>query len=464
MVDWLADYYENIETYPVKSRVKPGEILDKLQDMVPNLPESMDTIMNDFNEIIMPGITHWQHPKFFGYFPSNTSYPSILAEMLTAGLAQQGMMWETSPAATELEERVMVWLRRLCGLPSHFTGVLQDTASTSTLVALVSARERISNYSINKAGFTDNKRYRVYCSTETHSSIDKAARIAGFGSDNLVKVPVDGRHGMNSKALKEAIYDDLDEGYIPCCVVATVGSTGVGAVDPLREIGQLCKEFKLWMHVDAAYAGTAMVLPIMRNLIIGLDLADSYVFNPHKWLFTNFDCSAYYVADKEALIRTFEILPEYLKTDTRGKVTDYRDWGLQLGRRFRALKLWFVLRNFGILRIQHMVTRHLEMAEWFSEMLALEPDFDLMAFTRFGLVCFRYQPNGLKDDSFVDKLNQQLEKQLNESGKMLISHTVVKGKYTLRLVVGQTNVEQRHIEAAFDQILETARKLPLTED
>jgi aromatic-L-amino-acid/L-tryptophan decarboxylase len=463
MADWLADYFEQIENYPVKSQVNPGDIKNKIPDEAPLQAESMEEIMKDFNEIIMPGITHWQHPSFFAYFPANTSFPSILAEMLTAGLAQQGMIWETSPAATELEERMMLWIRRMCGLPQHFTGVIQDTASTSTLVALLTAREKISGYTINKKGFTDGKKYRIYCTSETHSSIEKAARIAGFGSENLVQVAIDGRHAMRPEALKDAIYDDYLHGFIPCCVVATIGTTGCAAADPIYAIGEVCKHFNIWLHVDAAYAGTAMVVPIMRHFIRGIELADSYVFNPHKWMFTNFDCSAYYVADKEALIRTFEILPEYLKTEQRGEVNNYRDWGIQLGRRFRALKLWFVIRNFGAVRIREFVTRHLEMAEWITEKIALEPDFDLLAFTRFGLVCFRYQPLGIKDEIAVDELNRQLEKQINDSGKMYISHTVVNGKYTLRLVVGQTYVQQRHVEAAFERIIETARNLtPIT--
>ncbi|HLO91934.1 MAG TPA: aminotransferase class V-fold PLP-dependent enzyme, partial [Lentimicrobium sp.] len=343
MADRIADYYEQVEKLPVKSQVKPGDVISKLPPSAPETAEDMDAIMNDFDNIIMPGITHWQHPSFFAYFPANTSYPSILAEMLTATLAQQGMVWETSPAAAELEERMMEWLKKLCGLPESFTGVIQDTASASTLAALLTARERCSNWQINQQGFTDHNKYRVYCTTETHSSIEKAVRIAGFGSSNLVKIEVDDMFAMKPESLEWTVSADLKAGFVPCAVVATAGTTSCTAVDPVNEIGKICARFNVWLHVDGAYAGSAMVLPEMRQYIKGLELADSYVFNPHKWMFTNFDCSAYFVKDTEALIKTFEILPEYLKTSSRGQVNDYRDWGVALGRRFRALKLWFVL-------------------------------------------------------------------------------------------------------------------------
>ena len=452
MADRLADYYEEIEKYPVKSQVKPGEIISQLPDSPPETPEPISVIMADFEKIIMPGITHWQHPSFFAYFPANTSFPSILAEMLTAALGQQCMVWETSPAAAELEERMMEWLKQLCGLPDSFTGVIQDTASASTLTALLTARERITNYTINKTGFQSCNPLRIYITSETHSSIEKAARIAGFGSFNLVKVPVDEHFAMIPSALDEAIHNDILHGFIPCCVVATIGTTGCTAVDPIKEIGEICQRYNVWLHVDAAYAGTALVLPEMRFYANGLEFADSYVFNPHKWMFTNFDCSAYFVKDTEALIKTFEILPEYLKTGSRGTVNDYRDWGVALGRRFRALKLWFVLRNYGAKGIRDTVRKHIVLAAWLTMQMQNEKGFEILTPTRFSLVCFRYVPEGMTDETEINNFNETLEQKLNSSGKMFISHTKLNGKYTLRLVVAQTFVEEKHVREAWELI------------
>lgn len=459
IVDRIADYYANIEKYPVKSQVKPGDVIKQLPLAPPENPEAIAEIIEDFDSIIMPGLTHWQHPSFFAYFPANTSYPSILGEMLTAALAQQGMVWETSPAAAELEERMMEWLKQLCGLPAEFTGVIQDTASASTLAALLSARERLSQYTVNQNGFCTDRKFRIYCTSETHSSIEKDARIAGFGSGNMVKVAVDGNYAMIPEALNEAIYNDVLHGFVPCCVVATIGTTGCTAVDPIKAIGTICKKYGLWLHVDAAYAGTALVLPEMRHWADGLELADSYVFNPHKWMFTNFDCSAYYVKDKEALIRTFEILPEYLKTGSRGLVNDYRDWGVALGRRFRALKLWFVIRNFGVDGITERVRKHIELAQWLTEQINASPDFELLTNTRFSLVCFRYKPENITDEEQLNNLNIQLEQYLNNSGKLYITHTKLSGKYTLRLVIAQTYVEERHVKSAWQLILNTVKEL-----
>lgn len=452
IADRLADYYEEIEKYPVKSQIQPGEVFSKLPDSPPEVPENMSDIMADFEKIIMPGITHWQHPSFFAYFPANTSYPSILAEMLTATFAQQCMVWETSPAAAELEEKMMEWLKQLCGLPAEFTGVIQDTASASTLAALLTARERLTNFSINKTGFQSGKPLRIYITSETHSSIEKAARIAGFGSNHLVKIPVDDNFSMIPTALNEAIHSDILHGYIPCCVVATIGTTGCTAVDPVRAIGEICRNYNVWLHVDAAFAGTALVLPEMRQYADGLELADSYVFNPHKWMFTNFDCSAYFVRDVESLIRTFEILPEYLKTKSRGSVNDYRDWGVALGRRFRALKLWFVLRNYGTSGIIDTVRKHIVLAAWLTMQIEKEKGFEILTPTRFSLVCFRYVPIGMTDENEINSFNEALEQKLNSSGKMFISHTKLNGKYTLRLAIAQTFVEEKHVREAWELI------------
>lgn len=459
MADRMADYFEQIEQYPVKSQVKPGEILGQLPSTAPDQPESMAQIMSDFERVIFPGITHWQHPGFFAFFPANSSYPSVLAEMLTATLGQQGMIWETSPAAAELEERVMEWLKQMCGLPANWTGVIQDTASASTLAALLTAREKATGFRINEQGFSNRDKLRVYCSTETHSSIEKAVKIAGIGRNNLVKVVVDTNFAMQPSALRDAIENDLQAGFQPLCVIATIGTTGSTAVDPVREIGEICQKHNIWFHVDAAYAGTALLLPEMRHFAGGLELADSYVFNPHKWMFTNFDCSAYFVRDPEMLIRTFEILPEYLKTTTRGNVNDYRDWGVALGRRFRALKLWFVIRSFGIDGIRQKVRLHLQLAQWLANEINQHNDFELLAPVHFSLVCFRYLPPSIKDESQINEVNEQLLHSLNSSGKLYMTHTKLHGKYTLRMVVAQTNVEKHHVQNAWKLIRETAARM-----
>lgn len=459
MADRMADYFEQIEQYPVKSQVKPGEILGQLPATPPGQPESMAQVMADFDRIILPGITHWQNPNFFAFFPANSSYPSVLAEMLTAALGQQGMIWETSPAAAELEERVMEWLKQMCGLPDNWTGVIQDTASASTLAALLTAREKVTGFRVNEEGSSDTDKLRVYCSTETHSSIEKAVKSAGIGRKNLVKVAVDKNFSMQSSALHDTIEADLEAGFQPLCVIATIGTTGSTAVDPIRQIGEICSKNNIWLHVDAAYAGTAMVLPEIRHFADGLELADSYVFNPHKWMFTNFDCSAYFVRDPQMLIRTFEILPEYLKTRTRGQVNDYRDWGVALGRRFRALKLWFVIRNFGVEGIRQKVRLHLELAQWLASEIRQSADFELLAPVDFSLVCFRYLPSGITDEASINEINERLLQTLNAGGKLYMTHTKLNGKYTLRMVIAQTYVEKHHVENAWKLIRETAGKI-----
>ncbi len=458
-VDWMADYLENVQELPVKSKVQPGEIISQIPDAPPREGESMETVFEDFKNIILPGMTHWQSPNYFAYFTANSSYPSVLAEMLTATLAAQCMVWETSPAAAELEESMMNWLRDMIGLPDTFEGVIQDTASTATLVALLTAREMISRYRINKEGFSGEEFYRIYCSTEAHSSIEKAVKIAGFGKQNLVHIETDEQLAMQPEKLREAIQKDIDNGFSPLCVVAALGTTGTVAIDPLEPIGEICKTFDTWLHVDAAYAGTALVLPEQRYMIRGIENVDSFVFNPHKWMFTNFDCSAYFVRDTEALIRTFEILPEYLKTNTRGQVNDYRDWGIQLGRRFRALKLWFVIRDFGVEGIQNKVKDHIHWAGELGDAIRNEPGFKLFEPQHLGLVCFRYVPGDGLDTKEVNTLNDRLMKSLNDSGKMFLTHTKVNGEILLRVVVGQTSVTREHVFKAWELIKQTAANI-----
>ncbi len=455
MVDWMANYLENIKNYPVKSQLLPNEVRNQLPNSAPVHSESMASIFEDFKEIIIPGMTHWQSPNFFAYFPANGSYPSLLAEMLTATLGAQCMVWETSPAAAELEEQVLNWLKEMMGIPQAFYGVIQDTASTATLVALLTAREKYSKYTINENGFDQNK-FRVYCSTETHSSIEKGVKIAGLGKNNLVKIPVDKEFRMNVSELENRINEDIKNGFIPLCVVAALGTTGSTAIDPLKEISEITNKYDIWLHVDAAYAGTALVLDEYKWMINGIENADSFVFNPHKWMFTNFDCSVYYVKDKNALLNTFSINPEYLKTATAGLVNDYRDWGIQLGRRFRALKLWFVIRNYGVKGIQEKIREHIDIAAKFEQWILKSEDFEILTPRTLNLVCFRYKPKGISDEQELNAINERLLDLLNSSGKIYLSHTKLNGKYTLRMVIGQTYVTQEHVEKAWKLIKKTA--------
>ncbi|OWY24479.1 aminotransferase class V-fold PLP-dependent enzyme [Sphingobacteriales bacterium UPWRP_1] len=454
VADWMADYLENIEQYPVKAQVQPDQILEQLPDMPPSHAEDFDKIIADFNDLILPGITHWQHPSFFAYFPANSSPASVLAEMLTATLAAQCMLWDTSPAAAELEERMLDWLKQLTGLPQNLHGTLYDGASTATLSAILAAREKATGFAVNRHGFTANTAVlRVYTSAEAHSSVEKAAKMAGIGQENVVKIPVDAHFRLNPKLLAEAIAADIRQDYTPLCVVATLGTTGCTAIDPLEEIAQICNQYLVWLHVDAAYAGTALLLPEYRWMLKGIEQADSFVFNPHKWLFTNFDCSAFYVKDKETLLQTFSILPEYLKTENRNRVNNYSEWSPQLGRRFRALKLWFVLRSYGVQQLQEKIRHHINLAHSLSHQIKQHPFFEIAAPVTLNLVCFRLAPPRLQQQpDALNALNEQLLQRLNQSGKMYLSHTKLNGLYTLRMVTGQTNVEKKHVESAWKLI------------
>jgi aromatic-L-amino-acid decarboxylase len=458
LVEWMAGYLENVEKYPVKSLVRPGEIFKQIPDKAPSDPQPFGHLMKDFEEIIMPGITHWQNPNFFAYFPANTSPPSILAEMIIATIGAQCMNWETSPAAAELEEKMMIWLRELIGLPDYFEGVIQDTASTGTLTAILTAREKKTGFSINDNGAGSAGTLRIYCSEQAHSSVEKAVKISGIGKNNLVRIPVRGDFSLDPERLENSLTADKSRGYLPCCVVATIGTTGTTAVDPLRAIGEICKKNDAWLHVDAAMAGTALILPEFQWMIDGREYIDSFLFNPHKWMFTNFDCSAFFIKDAERLIKTFEILPEYLKTRTRGQVNDYRDWGIPLGRRFRALKLWSVIRSYGVEGLREKIRSHIMFASRLAEMISGEPDFEILAPVVINVVCFRYIPAG-RDEKQINAINEKLNHLLNDTGKIYLSHTVLHGKYTIRMVTGQTNVTFGHIEKAWELIKGTARKL-----
>lgn len=451
-VDWVSDYLKEVGDYPVCSPLKPGEVKAKLPSFPPEKGESLTEIFHDFEKIILPGMTHWQHPGWFAYFPANNSPPSILAELLTAGLGAQCMVWKTSPAATELEEVVCEWLRQMLGLPPGLAGVIQDTASSSTLVALLTAREKATDYQANIKGL--KQPLCVYGSQEAHSSVEKGVKIAGYGREALRYIPSDEDYALIPSALEEKIIQDKAQGYQPACVVATLGTTSSGAVDPLAPIGRICEKYGLWFHVDAAYAGTAALLPEKRWILEGVEYVDSFVFNPHKWLLTNFDCSVYFVKDKEALIRTFEIHPEYLKTGVDAVVNNYRDWGIQLGRRFRALKLWFVLRYYGVSGLQEIIRKHIRLAQMFKEWLTADERFEILAPVHFSLVCFRL--NDGRDESQLNELNRVFHQKINESGRIFLTHTSLRGKYTIRLVVGSRTTEEQHVKEAWSIIRQAA--------
>ena len=459
LVDWMADYLENITQLPVKSQVAPGEIYGQLPKDPPSKPEKVEGIVEDFIETILPGITHWQHPHFHAYFNANSSFPSVLAEMLTATIGAQCMLWDTSPAAAELEELMMEWLGKMLGLPSGFTGVIQDGASPATLCALLTAREKASSYQINKHGPAKDPKYRVYCSQEAHSSAEKAMQIAGLGSNNLIKIAVDHNYALIPSELKSAIDKDLKYGNQPLCVIATLGTTGSTAIDPLPEIAQVAQKYQIWLHVDAAWAGNALVLPEYRWMIKGLEHADSFVSNPHKWMFTNFDCTSYFVKDPEALQKTFTAMPEYLRTQNHGKVNNYKDWGITLGRRFRALKLWFVIREMGVEGIRQTIGNHIRWAKQLAQKIVEHPDFELLAPAPLALVCFRYKPVQATEEDELTKLNQTLLERLNQSGKLYMTHTKLSGKYCLRLVFGQTNLKKKHVNEAWQWVREEAANL-----
>jgi len=457
IIDWIADYYENIEKFPVLSRVKPGEIINSLPESPPVKGESIQEIMNDLDEKIMPGITHWQSPDFFAYFPSNTSFPSILGDLVSSGLSVQGMMWATSPAATELETRVLDWLSDMMDMPEKFNsastggGVIQDTASASALTAVIAARERATTFESNDKGVRQN--LVAYVSTQTHSSLEKAIKMAGIGKKNLRLIDVDEVFAMRPELLQKQIRQDKEKGLIPFFVCATIGTTSSNAMDPVRQIGEICRKENCWLHVDAAMSGTAMLCPEYRHFKKGVELADSYCFNPHKWMFTNFDCDVFWVGNRKELINTFTILPEYLrnKATESGAVFDYRDWHVQLGRRFRSLKLWFVIRHYGVEGLQFHVRKHVELAKMFASWVRESDDFEIIVEPPLNLVCFRHKAG--------DDFNMKLMNTVNQTGKAYFTHTKLNGRVVLRMCIAQTYTEKSNVTQTWKLIRDTAKKL-----
>jgi aromatic-L-amino-acid decarboxylase len=457
LVDWLASYEQRVETLPVLSRVVPGEVRGSLPPAPPQHGEPFDKILADVERVVMPGITHWQSPNFFAFFPANVSGPSILGELLSAGLGVQGMLWATSPACTELETHVLDWVAQMLDLPERFRsggaggGVIQDSASSAVLCALLAARERAGGLASNERG-TDGSLV-AYASPHAHSSVEKAVKVAGLGRANLRLVEVDRSQRMRPDALAEQMAKDRKAGLRPCFAVATTGTTSSNALDPVRALGEVCRAEGAWLHVDGAMCGTAALCPEFRYIQDGLEWADSYAFNPHKWMFTNFDCDCFYVADRKALIQALSVLPEYLRNQASesGAVIDYRDWQVPLGRRFRALKLWFVIRHYGVEGLQHHIREHVRLAQQFAEWVNRSEDFELVAPAPLNLVCFAHVAG--------DEFNRRLIERLNQSGKLYLTHTILEGRFVLRLCVGQTHTQLRHVQAAWELIQQMAGKL-----
>ena len=454
MVDWMADYMADIGKYPVRAQTPPGAIDGALPRSAPERGDGMEAILADFQHLVLPGITHWQHPRFFAYFPANSSPPSVLAEMLTATLGAQCMLWETSPAATEMETRILDWLRRAVGLPDGFTGVIQDSASSAILCALLTARERVTDWQSNESGLAGQPPITVYTSDQAHSATEKGAKIAGYGRRHVRLIETDAAFAMRPDRLDAAIRSDRAAGLRPACIVASLGTTGVGAIDPLAEIGEVAAEHGVFLHVDAAWAGSALLCEEHRHMLAGVEAVDGFVFNPHKWLLTNFDCSAHFVRDPEALVRTLSILPPFLLGREAGRVIDYRDWSIPLGRRFRALKLWFVLRSYGLEGLRSIIRRHIALAEWLADEIAAAPDFELMAPRSLALVNFRYSPARAED---LNALNERLLNAINDDGRIYLTRNSVRGEFAIRFSIGQTGTDRAHVEEGWSVIREIAR-------
>jgi aromatic-L-amino-acid decarboxylase len=454
VIDWIARYLGTIDERPVMSRVAPGEIAAMLPAAPPAEGEPMERILGDVERVIVPGITHWNHPAFLAYFAISASAPGILGELLTAALDVNAMLWKTSPSATELEERSLDWLRQMLGLPSGWFGIINDTASTSTLLALAAAREARPELAVREkglAGRVELPTLRVYCSEQAHSSVDKAAITLGLGHENVVHVGTDDAFRMRPDLLARAVAEDRARGMLPIAVVATVGTTSTTSIDPVPAIAEVAGREALWLHVDGAYGGMAAIVPEMRHVMAGVERADSLVVNPHKWLFTPIDISAMYVRRPEVLRRAFSLIPEYLVTREQDAVVNYMDYGFQLGHRFRALKLWMVIRAFGAEGIARRLAEHCALAREFASWVEADPDWTLAAPVPFSLVCFRYAPAGTSDAE-ADALNERILAAVNASGRAYLSHTKLHGRYVLRLAIGNLRTERRHLEEAWDAL------------
>lgn len=454
LIDWLADYRSRIPDRPVMARTAPGEIKAALPPSPPARPEGFDSVFRDLETVLLPGLTLWQHPRFFGYFPSNAPLSSVLGDFLSTGLGVLGLSWQACPAMTELEEITVDWLRQMVGLSDAWSGVIQDTASTCTLIALICARERTTGYALNRGGLQgEEKPLVVYTSRQSHSSVEKAALLAGFGRDNLRLVAHDDAYAMDPAALEDAIRADLAQGKRPCAVVATSGTTTSTALDPLAAIGDIAERHSLWLHVDAAMAGSAMILPECRWMWDGVERADSLVVNPHKWLGAVFDCSVYYVRDAEHLVRVMSTNPSYLQTSADGRVKNLRDWGIPLGRRFRALKLWFLLRAEGVEGLQARLRRDLDNARWLEGQVRSAPRWKVLAPVPLQTLCVRHEPAGLTGEA-LDRHTLGWVERINRSGSDYLTLAVLDGRWMVRVSIGTETTERRHVAALWARMRE----------
>jgi aromatic-L-amino-acid decarboxylase len=458
LIDWIADYRASLEERPVQSRAQPGSIRAACPVDPPEEPGSFDAFLSDLERIVVPGLTLWQHPSFFGYFPSNGELSSVLGDHLSTGLGVLGLSWQSSPALTEIEELVTDWMRRAVGLSDSFSGVIQDTASTCTLIALLCARERTTDYSFTGSGMQGERRpLVVYASAQAHSSVDKAALLAGFGRQNVRSIATDAEHAMRADALDAAVRADRAAGAIPAAIVATVGTTTTTACDPLGPIAAIAREHSIWLHVDAAMAGSAMILPECRWMWQGIEGADSVVLNPHKWLGAAFDCSLYYVRDPVHLVRVMSTNPSYLRSAVDAQVKNYRDWGLALGRRFRALKLWLLLRMEGLERLRARLRRDLENAQWLADRVRAAPNWKVLAPVHLQTVCVRHEPPGLSPAE-LDEHTQAWAAEINRSGAAYLTPAILDGRWMVRISIGAIATERAHVEALWDLVRREAEK------
>jgi aromatic-L-amino-acid decarboxylase len=456
LIDWLADYHEGLDERPVMSPVRPGEIKAQLPAAPPETPETMEAVLADLDRIVLPGLSFWQHKNFFGYFPANALPAGILGDLVSTGLGVLGLSWQSSPALTEIEEVVTDWVRGMVGLSDAWSGVIQDTASTSTLVALICARERVTEYALSRGGLqAETQPLAIYVSGHSHSSVDKGALLAGFGRANLRLVPFDAEYGMQPAALDKMIEEDIAAGVRPCAVVATVGTTATTAFDPVRPIAEIARRRKIWLHVDAAMAGSAMILPECRKLWDGIEGADSLVINAHKWLGAPFDCSLYYVRDPEHLIRVMSTNPSFLQSSVDGQVKNLRDWGIPLGRRFRALKLWFAIREQGVSGLQARLRRDMANARWLAEQVAAAPHWRVLAPVKLQTVCIRHEPPGLSGEA-LDKHTTGWAEQINRSGAAYLTPAVIDGRWMVRVSIGAIATEAADVAALWQTIRRTA--------
>lgn len=447
LIDWIADYRTRIADLPVMSQVEPGEVRAKLPGEPPTTPESFDDIFRDLDNIIVPGLSHWQHPNFFGYFPANSALASVLGDYLSTGLGVLGLSWQSSPALSELEEVVTDWVSQMVGLSTAWSGVIQDTASTGVLIALLCARERTSNYSLARGGLqSEEKPLVVYASEQSHSSVEKAALLAGFGRTNVRVIPTDESYAMRVDILAATIEADIKSGLIPCAVVATTGTTTTTALDPLEEIGHIAHKYQLWLHVDAAMAGSAMILPECRWMWQGIEHADSIVLNTHKWLGVAFDCSLYYVRDPEHLIRVMSTNPSYLQSAVDDQVKNLRDWGIPLGRRFRALKLWCLIREQGVTGLQARLRRDLANAQWLAEQVQATPNWRILAPVTLQTVCVRHEPPNLTGEA-LDQHTHAWVNRINASGRAYLTSAILDGRWMVRVSIGAIPTEREHVES-----------------